>query len=384
MKKLFILLLLAPIAVMAQVPATSAYNTDKAEFFLEDEVNNALSTPDMIMCFMGALRPDLMVGKGATPTSEVTYLALVDEAQCDSESVAQGPQNQSAAAGAASNAKSASISYTEAIVSVSKASVTAPMIVKAWILFKAQEEGENDQVIYTITTVDGAPSDEEPFGDFDLNYSITELGAVIGNGYLRSSEASLQWRDVMSIQGQEMENRAILNFGTGATGNGAIQYLDYQNNSVNIDSYAYTEESFCRQNQSVNGVASGAAEVCYSTDESEGKKEVFGYKLYDSTSGEQFDLTNTGFGIKFTNDSDEVVFGWADYWGIHFEESIANSITNGKVFTKDDSSSVTAAIYNGKLIKRTVEKVTLNSMNGLRFNAYVDINSLGINGNEYK
>ena len=44
MKKLFILLLLAPIAVMAQVPATSAYNTDKAEFFLEDEVNNALST----------------------------------------------------------------------------------------------------------------------------------------------------------------------------------------------------------------------------------------------------------------------------------------------------------------------------------------------------
>ena len=171
-----------------------------------------------------------------------------------------------------------------------------------------------------------------------------------------------------------MENRAILNFGTGATGNGAIQYLDYQNNSVNIDSYAYTEESFCRQNQTVNGVASGAAEVCYSTDESEGKKEVFGYKLYDSTSGEQFDLTNTGFGIKFTNDSDEVVFGWADYWGIHFEESIANSITNGKVFTKDDSSSVTAAIYNGKLIKRTVEKVTLNSMNGLRFNAYVDIN----------
>ena len=384
MKKLFILLLLAPIAVMAQVPATSAYNTDKAEFFLEDEVNNALSTPDMIMCFMGALRPDLMVGKGATPTSEVTYLALVDEAQCDSESVAQGPQNQSAAAGAASNAKSASISYTEAIVSVSKASTTAPMIVKAWILFKAQEEGENDQVIYTITTVDGAPSDEEPFGDFDLNYSITELGAVIGNGYLRSSEASLQWRDVMSIQGQEMENRAILNFGTGTTGNGAIQYLDYQNNSVNIDSYAYTEESFCRQNQSVNGVASGAAEVCYSTDESEGKKEVFGYKLYDSTSGEQFDLTNTGFGIKFTNDSDEVVFGWADYWGIHFEESIANSITNGKVFTKDDSSSVTAAIYNGKLIKRTVEKVTLNSMNGLRFNAYVDINSLGVNGNEYK
>ena len=100
MNKLFILLLLAPFAVMAQVPATSAYNTDKAEFFLEDEVNNALSTPDMIMCFMGALSPDLMVGKGATPTSEVTYLALVDEAQCDSQSVDQGPQNQSASAGA--------------------------------------------------------------------------------------------------------------------------------------------------------------------------------------------------------------------------------------------------------------------------------------------
>ena len=389
MKKLFILLLLAPIAVMAQVPATSAYNTDKAEFFLEDEVNNALSTPDMIMCFMGAMRPDLMVGTGATPTSAVTYLALVDEAKCSSEgNVSQGPQNQSASAGAAANAKSASISYTEAIVTVSKASVSAPMIVKAWILFKG-DEGENDQLIYTLTTVNGAATDETPYGDFVLNYTGTESGADVFEGYLQSSGTGLEWRDIYQDQQMgQIENRAILNFGTGATGNGAIQYVDFsqQNPTQNVDTYAYTATAFCRQNQSVNGAPSGAAELCFSTDESKGKKEVFGYKLYDSTTGEQFDLENTGFGIKFVNDASQTVFGWADYWGIHFEESIANSITNGKAFTKDDDSeaTVTAAIYNGKLIKRTVEKVTLNSINGLRFNAWVDINSLGINGAEYK
>ena len=41
----------------------------------------------MIMCFMGALRPDLMVATGTNPTDPVTYLALVDEAQCDSSGV---------------------------------------------------------------------------------------------------------------------------------------------------------------------------------------------------------------------------------------------------------------------------------------------------------
>ena len=88
---------------------------------------------------MGALRPDLMVGTGANPTDPVTYLALVDEGACDSTGgVESGPQNSSAAAGAAANSKDASVSYSEAIVTVSKASPTAPMIVKAWITLKLQ------------------------------------------------------------------------------------------------------------------------------------------------------------------------------------------------------------------------------------------------------
>ena len=76
MNKLLNILLVIPFALFAQVPATSPYNTDTAQFFLNDEVNSQLSTPDMIMCFMGALRPDLMVGTGANPTDPVTYLAL--------------------------------------------------------------------------------------------------------------------------------------------------------------------------------------------------------------------------------------------------------------------------------------------------------------------
>ena len=79
----------------AQVPENSAYSTDTPQFYLNDSTNDALSTPRMIMCFMGSLRPDLMV----TGPDPVTYLALVDESECDSSSqVSSGPQNESASA----------------------------------------------------------------------------------------------------------------------------------------------------------------------------------------------------------------------------------------------------------------------------------------------
>lgn len=388
MNKLLNILLVIPFALFAQVPATSPYNTDTAQFFLNDEVNSQLSTPDMIMCFMGALRPDLMVGTGANPTDPVTYLALVDEGACDSTGgVESGPQNSSAAAGAAANSKDASVSYSEAIVTVSKASPTAPMIVKAWITLKTS--GSGTETIHTLTTVNGAPTDEVPYGDFVMYYTGQPTGTTtdIIQGYLKSSGTNLLWRDQFTDLefGMNFSASAILGFGSGSTGSGAISYNDFDSGSTLIDTYAYTADTFCRQNQSVNGTPSGASEVCFFTDESLGKKEIFGYRLYDTTSGERFDLANTGFGIKFVNDSNQTLFGFADYWGIHFEESVANSLTSGQTFTRDDNgATVTARIYNGKLIKRTITNVTLNSIDDLRFNAYVDINSLGVSGNEYK
>ena len=388
MNKLLNILLVIPFALFAQVPATSPYNTDTAEFFLSDEVNSQLSTPDMIMCFMGALRPDLMVATGANPTDPVTYLALVDEAQCDSSGgVSSGPQNASAAAGAAANSKNASVSYSEAIVTVSKASPSAPMLVKAWITLKAGP-GQT-QTIYTYTTVNSAPSAEVPYGDFVMNYTgqPTGVNTDIILGYLKSSGSNLLWRDSFTDleYGQTFNASAVLGFGTGATGSGAISYNDNDAGTVRVDTYAYTADTFCRQNQTVNGAASGASELCFFTDETKGKKEVFGYRLYDSSTGERFDLTNTGFGIKFVNDSDQTIFGFADYWGLHFEESVANGLTSGQTFTRDDNgATVTAKIYNGKLIKRTVSKVTLNSLDELRFNAWFQIDSLSVSGAEYK
>jgi len=363
----------------AQVPENSAYSTDTPQFYLNDSTNDALSTPRMIMCFMGSLRPDLMV----TGPDPVTYLALVDESECDSSSqVSSGPQNESASAAASATAQGAAVSYMEVIVTVSRASNNDPMIVKAWVP-NGNPDGNGDQLIYTITEATAGASDDAPFGEFTMRYTgtITDSGTDIFYGYLTASENSLQWRDLYSDPDMgDLESRAVINFGEGATGNGAVSYVSFEAGTVNVDAYAYNEATFCRKNLSVNGQASGAEEVCFFTDEALGKKEVFSYKLYDSSTGAQYNLTNPGFGIKFTNDSDEVVYGFADFHGIHFQSDIANAVTNGQSFTRDDTgATVTAELLGGKLVRRDVSLVTLNSLDGLRFNTFFNSsNTTGI------
>ena len=72
MKKLYLtFLLFITTAIYAAVPSDSPYHTDSREFMVEDALNDAADTPTMILCFMKALAPQLMVNKG-------TYLAQVD------------------------------------------------------------------------------------------------------------------------------------------------------------------------------------------------------------------------------------------------------------------------------------------------------------------
>ena len=374
------------LCIIAEPPSDSDYAQHEPYFALRDAVNDTLGQPRMILCFMSKLRPDLMVSKAGQD-----YLALVDQAACDEAGqVSSGPQSQGGAASASSNSQSAAISYTEVVVNAQRSSNSDPMIVKAWV---PNNDGGEDMTIYTYTEATAGISDSTPFGEFVMRYTgTTNSGQDFFKGYLQASGSSLLYKDEMvdPESGQTLNSRAVINLGEGDTGNGAVEgYIFDENGNITFrsDVFAYNEEVFCRQKVSQNGSDVSGNEKCFLTDESRGTKEVFGYFLYNSDTGARYDLPKKGFRVKYNGQ-----YGFADGYGIHFDEETSNALTSGLTIVRDDDDpklnglEYSTYFLGGKLRKRVVSKKSLESFDGLSFLSYINnITDLGLSEpGEYK
>ena len=370
--------LIFSLSTYSQVPASSAYALQEGQFFMSDDLQDNLGMPSFLLCFMRQLAADQMAGPSA-----VTYLALVDEASCNTDSqVAEGAQAESKAAAASAKAGAASIAYKKVTVTVSQASGNDPMSVKAWV---PVVDGVTSTLIYTYGSVTAPVSDSAPYGEFTFNYTQFVPGDNTDTlkGQMSASGSQILWYeqfyddDFNNNAGGWGEAKATINLGAGTSGNGAVQYFG---DAVEVAAYAYTADNFCRQVKLRNGSSVSEEEACFFTDEIKGKKEVFNYSLYNSSTGAPHDLAAGGFGIKFTSGGD-VNYGFADFNGVHFDESTSKSLSDGQAFTVADPSSsrngdtVTLDIISSSLRKITQSKVTLNSLDGVRINTFLDSNS---------
>jgi len=383
MKKLFLGLVFS-LGITAEVPSDSDYAKHSPYFSLSDQVNDTLGQPRMILCFMSKLRPDLMATK-----SGQEYLALVNQAACDEAAqVSSGPQSSGGAASSSSNSQSTAISYTEVVVNAKRASTADPMIVKAWVP-NDDENSSEGMMIYTYTEATAGVSEDAPFGEFLMRFTGTtlETSTDFFLGYLQASGSQLTYSEEFTDpqSGQTLASKAVINLGDGDTGNGAVSgyNVDYETGSVSTrtDVFAYNETIFCRKKVVQNGsTIDDAPEQCFLTDEAKGTKEVFGYFLFDSETGTKFDLPSKGFRVKYNN-----LYGFADGYGLHFDNETSNALTSGlTVVRDDDDASVNGLEYTtyflgGKLIKKEVLKKTLASLSGLNFVAFLNSDqSLGI------
>jgi hypothetical protein len=370
--------LIFSLSTYSQVPASSAYALQEGQFFMADDLQDNLGMPSFLLCFMRQLAADQMAGPSA-----VTYLALVDEASCNTDSqVAEGAQAESKAAAASAKAGAASIAYKKVTVTVSQASGNDPMSVKAWV---PVVDGVTSTLIYTYGSVTAPVSDSAPYGEFTFNYTQFVPGDNTDTlkGQMSASGSQILWYeqfyddDFNNNAGGWGEAKATINLGAGTSGNGAVQYFG---DAVEVAAYAYTADNFCRQVKLRDGSSVSEEEACFFTDEIKGKKEVFNYSLYNSSTGAPHDLAAGGFGIKFTSGGD-VNYGYADFNGVHFDESTSKSLSDGQAFTVADPSSsrngdtVTLDIISSSLRKITQSKVTLNSLDGVRINTFLDSNS---------
>ena len=359
--------------VLSAVPSDSDYGKQEGNFFMNDELQDNLDMPSFLLCFMQQLGADKMAGP-----SSVTYLALVDEAACEAGSqVSSGAQVETKAAAASAKAGASAVSYKKVTVTVSQASGNDPMVVKAWVPLIA---GGSATEIYTYGSVTAPVSDSAPYGAFSFNYT----GYIPGGGYdflkgkMSASGSQILWYESeLYSDANWYDSKATINLGSGTSGNGSVQYFVYPN--IDTAAYAYTADNFCRQLKLRDGSSISQDEVCFFTDEAKGKKQVFNYSLYNSSTGAKHDLAQGGFGIKFT-DSGQVKYGYADYNGIHFDETTSKGLSDGQAFTVSDPSNsrngdnVSLDVLQTNLRKITSSKVSLNSLDGVRFNTYLESN----------
>ena len=367
------------ISAFSAVPAGSPYAKQEGQFFMSDDLQDNLGMPSFLLCFMQQLAADKMAGP-----SPVTYLALIDEETCNaSTQVAQGAQVETKAAAASAKAGESTVNYKKVTVTVSQASGNEPMIVKAWVPV------EGGLTVHTYGSAVKPVSETNVFGEFSFVYTGVAGGNDVMLGQMSASGSQILWSDSQYIPEAEQwfDSKATINIGSGTSGNGAVQYIGP--GTIDISSYAYTEDNFCRQLKLRNGSAISADEECFFTDELKGKKEVFNYSLFNSSTGAVHDLAQGGFGVKFTVDG-EVKYGYADYNGVHFDEDTSKGLSDAQAFTVADPSNsrdgdtVSLDILQTNLRKITSSKVSLSSLDGIRINAFLlangDVTNLGTTG----
>jgi hypothetical protein len=369
------------VSAFSAVPADSAYAKQEGQFFMSDDLQDNLVMPSFLLCFMQQLAADKMAGP-----SPVTYLALIDEDSCNASSqVASGAQVETKAAAASAKAGESTVNYKKVTVTVSQASGNDPMNVKAWVPV------EGGMTVYTYGSAVKPVSETNIFGEFSFVYTgrVDGLGDVL-KGQMSASGSQIIWSQTEYIPEAEQwfDWKATINIGSGTSGNGAVQHIGSAG-TIDISSYAYTEDNFCRQLKLRNGSAISADEECFFTDELKGKKQVFNYSLFNSSTGAVHDLAQGGFGIKFTV-SGQTKYGYADYNGVHFDEDTSKALSDAQAFTVADPSnsrdgdSVSLDIIQSSLRKITSSKVSLNSLDGIRINAFLpangDVTNLGTAG----
>src|SRR5579862_1563891 len=148
----------------AAPPANSPYVTDPQNLYVQDETAQGIGSLNLVLCVIGATDPGDMVNAGP-------YVALVDMNKC---------QNEKGGSGASAGATN----FANAIVDVTRASNTAPMIGKVWLSLTEQGSTTN---VYAYLTATQSPATAPPYGAFRMDYIGDKGGNVGFNGYIDST-----------------------------------------------------------------------------------------------------------------------------------------------------------------------------------------------------
>jgi len=360
--------------VLSAVPATSDYNSDKTNVWVEDRTTESFNTINEILCMMGQTKYDAMLNKGI-------YTALVDQNVCSSSkadvsSAGSEAQNQSSGAGMPS--------YMTFNVISSRADNSSPEILHMWIHQPANDH-DAEALIYAYATITEGSGSTNPYGIFAMHFAGYNIvnGNVAGSpsfkGTLRAvravagdpaSKVLLQFVSHDSHDcGMGMENsdqQVILDRAADGSGGAGVIYRNSAGacgtEEMHFD-IAFNSTDFWRQDLiTLNHPTACLDRVHF--DESS-----WSYGLYDAD-GKRL-TRNSGFPITFAQGGR----GYIGYWGLWADNGI--TVNSGDIVNKVDynNGASTPTPYtvfkaNGKLKKHTRKSMTVADITGIPLGYY--------------
>lgn len=330
-------LLTSSVALAQTAPTTGAYVTDTTNSYVQDQALDAISSVNMIMCFMSSLRPEAKVGDG-------NYVALVDKTKCESK----GGSGEDTNAGASNQ-----VNYVNTIVNSTRASSSAPMLVSAWVEMK---DDSPQQLIYTYTTVSEGASTAQPNGNFTMDFS----------GYPASGGNTQFMRGTLSANGStitfyESGQRGgsysnALTLTQSGTSSGSGRASNTEGGGTTDTTFAYNSTHFLRQK------GTNTAQ-CFSRATSDANISTWRYGVYNAN-GSRLALTNPGFGITYETGG-TTYYGYAGFYGVFFPDTALSAMgSSATVRGARDGTTYTYSKTGGKLTKLSKNQTTLNGVKG--------------------
>lgn len=362
LRKLVLATLAATPALAFALPSsTTPYYTDTTNSYVQDQTSQVMGQLNNILCYMGAMGPDLMVGGG-------NYIALVDQNVCE----ASGSGGQSGNTGPA---------YTAVVVNSSRATNSDPMKVKAWV----EPQPGNSILVYATATQ--APSTTLPYGVFRMDY-CGGASCAFDKGFINATSSGGLTFFSSGTQGSNSETTQLLLNATSSTaGSGAIaQAYNWGGGSgTNNFLFQYNANYFVRN----DGTAAG--DVCFDRSPANANESVWRYGLYDATSGARV-TRNSGFPVEYTDTSvtPNVTYnGYIGYYGLWMPISVPSGSTVQQVTYSNTGATKTPYQIletGGKLTKFTTATSTLAALNKVTFWYYANQNvgTAMIAGSQYE
>lgn len=326
----------------------SDYVTDPTRFWIEDSSMQPLNTVNMIL-------DSLQQTRYWEQTNEGPYTALVSE-------------DESGGGERGNNATS----YAKWTVDSTRASNSAPQIVRFWLEQNDTMGDPTPSIIYGRLTVTEEPSDAQPLGAFTLFFKNLGVGLPASStdtafeGYLRT---------VPRTDGQS-ELEFFMSHGdvdgTVALNEYAMRDRVHVIGDPSSDAgRAYTETVFKLNNGSIVTEA-GEWQIQFNADylarrdqgstlavldRNDFVTRVYRYGVYDATSEDRVEQQG-GFPIETENGDN----GWAGFHGIWLPEGV--TLNSGdtvlrRSFRDNSTTPYTAFVANGRLERRTRSALTL-------------------------
>jgi hypothetical protein len=331
----------------AAPPSTSPYFTDPQNLYVQDETAQGIGSLNLVLCVIGSMDPGDMVNAGP-------YIALVDMNKCQSNK------------GGSSGASAGATNFANAVVDVTRASNTDPMIAKIWLSFTEQGNPIN---VYAHLSATQSPATAPPYGAFRMDYIGKKGGNVGFNGYIDSTTpAVIKFME----NGQQSSNTALAMSTSSTTSGSGTMFVGGNGTSPVTFNFAYNPSYFHRSD--------GTNDECFDRSRANATAAIWQYGTYSANDGTRVDQANPGFPVLATY-SGSSYYGFANYWGINFQGlgiPDGSPVSGLTVIDQRPGNTTTYALnkVGGKLTKWTQVSTTLGALDGIPLMYGADLTGL--------